>query len=115
MSEVYKANKLSTGALVKGGVHENEMGQIYIIIIESRLIDPETNSYDLFTDFVEVDPATLVQVSGKAVDRVKELEHFIKTIVDCENSKNEYKDDGSNAYYWRLGIIELSKEALKEN
>ena len=103
MSELYKAKRMRGGDTVNSmtiskGTCKRKRDCLFMEISEG--------------EWVEIDPATLVQIEGKAVDRVRELEEFLKMIVDCDKTENEYRDDGSNAYYWRLGLIKLAKEKL---
>lgn len=77
----YRGKSIDTGKFKYGGALENEMGQVFIISIESVLIDPETNGYDLETNFYEVDPETVGQCT--ALEDDDKLKLFKGDLVKC--------------------------------
>jgi len=87
MSELYKAERMRGGDTVNSmtiskGTCKRKRNCIFMEISEG--------------EWVEIDPTTLVQVSGKAVDRVRELEaclEHIKTI-----SMNDFDHDMFRIY-----------------
>lgn len=79
MSELYKAERMRGGDTVNSmtiskGTCKRKRNCLFMEISEG--------------EWVEIDPTTLVQVSGKAVDRVRELERGlveINSLVDVPN------------------------------